>query len=260
VRCENARKVPPAGFTLIELLVVISIIIILAALLFPAFARAKEQARTTKCLNNVRQITLGLNLYLDDFGSYPLSFSLAPDGIYGQTWQDNLAPYLNERNRLSIFRFLLCPSFKPVEKIEENGWTVQVPHTIYAYSSGTKWSLTHTPNESLNPIFVKESDVVRPSEMIALGDAYLWSFDRFKVVLGSTDFQFIPIKQREKMPGYEREQKAVRKRHNTQHNIGFCDGHVESLSYKKLFTDSSQARRLWNYDNQPHILPFEGSQ
>ena len=55
------------GFTLIELLVVIAIIAILAAILFPVFARAREKARQTQCLNNVRQMTTGVAMYAQDF-------------------------------------------------------------------------------------------------------------------------------------------------------------------------------------------------
>ena len=51
------------GFTLIELLVVIAIIAILAAILFPVFAQARERARQTACLSNLRQVGLGLQLY-----------------------------------------------------------------------------------------------------------------------------------------------------------------------------------------------------
>ena len=54
------------GFTLIELLVVIAIIAILAAILFPVFARAREKARQTSCLANVKQITLGALMYVQD--------------------------------------------------------------------------------------------------------------------------------------------------------------------------------------------------
>ena len=56
-----------AGFTLIELLVVIAIIAILAAILFPVFARAREKARQTSCLSNVKQITLGIRMYAMDY-------------------------------------------------------------------------------------------------------------------------------------------------------------------------------------------------
>jgi prepilin-type N-terminal cleavage/methylation domain-containing protein len=57
------------GFTLIELLVVIAIIAILAAILFPVFARAREKARQNTCLSNIKQITLGLIMYMADYDS-----------------------------------------------------------------------------------------------------------------------------------------------------------------------------------------------
>ncbi|MES2465576.1 MAG: prepilin-type N-terminal cleavage/methylation domain-containing protein, partial [Armatimonadota bacterium] len=60
----NTRR--SSGFTLIELLVVIAIIAILAAILFPVFAQAREKARQTSCLSNVKQICLALNMYAQD--------------------------------------------------------------------------------------------------------------------------------------------------------------------------------------------------
>ena len=62
----TARRRSPRGFTLIELLVVIAIIAILAAILFPVFARAREQARKSVCLSNMKQIGLALGMYMQD--------------------------------------------------------------------------------------------------------------------------------------------------------------------------------------------------
>jgi len=76
---------PRYGFTLIELLVVIAIIAVLAALLFPVLARAKEAAKSTQCRNNLRQIGIAGRLYADDNRD---TYSCLQGGsiIYGGQW------------------------------------------------------------------------------------------------------------------------------------------------------------------------------
>lgn len=90
------------GFTLIELLVVIAIIAILAAILFPVFARARAKARQTSCLSNVKQISLALMMYAQDNDeTYPV---VSHTG--GYDWWNGLQPYVKNSQ---IFR---CPAYR----------------------------------------------------------------------------------------------------------------------------------------------------
>ena len=105
--CHHASRC--RAFTLLELLVVISIIAILAAILFPVFARARENARRTSCQSNLKQIGLGILQYTQDYDeTYPLTYM---DEFYGTgdywwygTWMASLMPYIRSTQ---IYR---CPS------------------------------------------------------------------------------------------------------------------------------------------------------
>jgi len=101
------RRAKTRGFTLIELLVVIAIIAILAAILFPVFARARESARNANCQSNLKQIGSALNMYAQDY-----------DGMYvryGGTllWSEKIEPYVKNSG---VF---LCPN--------KGGWTTTTP-------------------------------------------------------------------------------------------------------------------------------------
>jgi prepilin-type N-terminal cleavage/methylation domain-containing protein/prepilin-type processing-associated H-X9-DG protein len=82
------------GFTLIELLVVIAIIAILAAILFPVFAQAREKARQATCLSNMKQMALASRMYLSDYDDTVVPCYLYSSSSYLQVWPDLLAPYV----------------------------------------------------------------------------------------------------------------------------------------------------------------------
>src|SRR5262249_22746804 len=80
IRSRKGNGMRRKAFTLIELLVVIAIIAILAAILFPVFARVREKARQTGCLSNLKQISSGVMMYVSDNGElFPPSFYLATE-------------------------------------------------------------------------------------------------------------------------------------------------------------------------------------
>lgn len=120
------------GFTLIELLVVIAIIAILASILFPVFARAREKARESACMSNLRQIGLALRMYSDDHDELlPMAADFPTAGpipttsdvsLGGVSLRDVLHPYTKNNQ---IFR---CPSDK------DKFWEVE--GLSYSYCSG----------------------------------------------------------------------------------------------------------------------------
>ncbi|BCM91573.1 hypothetical protein IAD21_03448 [Abditibacteriota bacterium] len=99
------------GFTLIELLVVIAIIAILAAILFPVFARARENARRTSCISNLKQIALGLAQYTQDYDEKVVPYS-ATGGSASPPfkWAQILQPYLGGKDTANDSQILVCPS------------------------------------------------------------------------------------------------------------------------------------------------------
>ena len=115
---SHARR----GFTLIELLVVIAIIAILAALLLPSLARAKEQAKAVQCISNLKQIGLSLRLYATDHdGKYPWHTAAREGGTYGPNAGEGWRNFLAASYELGSPNIVACPSDR--DTIPVSAWS-----------------------------------------------------------------------------------------------------------------------------------------
>ena len=172
---ENRRP----AFTLIELLVVIAIIAILAAILFPVFARARDNARRSSCLSNMKQIGLGIMQYTQDYDER------LPLGIYSTfttRWSDLIQPYTKSRQ---IFQ---CPS-------DSNATTpTRLSYGINRnFMTQTALSLAEIPEVSTTA-FVCEAAQMN-STIIGVNDPTTWddsSYINTTVNGGATDWQWTP--------------------------------------------------------------------
>lgn len=126
------------GFTLIELLVVIAIISILAAILFPVFARARENARRASCMSNLKQIGLGMMMYTQDYDeTYPL------DGV-GKTQADSAMPGAH---------FEVTHSGSTALCSDSDGHCVSWMDLIYPYVKSTQLFVCPSVRESTYPSY-----------------------------------------------------------------------------------------------------------
>ncbi|MBW3636538.1 MAG: DUF1559 domain-containing protein, partial [Armatimonadetes bacterium] len=133
------------GFTLIELLVVIAIIAILAAILFPVFGRARENARRSSCQSNLKQIGLGMKQYVQDYDEkFPLAINkAAADATVEELrtgWAIQAQPYLKSAQ---IFQ---CPS----EVNPPGGTDPSVATTSYTAGYGSRGYSDYWYNATMN--------------------------------------------------------------------------------------------------------------
>jgi prepilin-type N-terminal cleavage/methylation domain-containing protein/prepilin-type processing-associated H-X9-DG protein len=212
------------GFTLIELLVVIAIIAILAAILFPVFARARDAARKTACISNVKQLTMGALMYSQDNDEMTVTNRWEPHNPYGvnyyPTWIDLIYPYLKSDGVANCpnMNNPLNPDFPghlDVSCFTYSQYKNWPPSSHYCLPYGMPESFGRDP--ALTSGYLRRrsmAEITNPAERMLLAEAVKYAM-KDPWVQWSTYGHVAP-------------------RHGDFVNVGFADGHAKAVNFKAL--------------------------
>ncbi len=204
----------PRGFTLIELLVVIAIIAILAAILFPVFAKAREKARQSSCGSNVKQFTVALMQYAQDYDETLVTGSWPYSGSSAVGWLDLLDPYMKNK------QVKACPSQKTIMTDSQGyGWNYQEFGYMSATDAGWATAL---------------AQVTAPAETIVLGDS-----EDVGTRTPDNTWYYVYL--------YRRHATQLPKRHNGGGNMAFLDGHAKWQPQSELRKSTPGVAAPWRW-------------
>lgn len=233
------RRRRSAAFTLIELLVVIAIIAILAAILFPVFAQAREKARQTACLSNTKQIGTALMMYAQDYDEILPISTYAPwcgrsvNDFRSPKWMDMLYPYIKNTAAFT------CPSFE--------GDAARHEQYVYQPSTCTGARATQYGTYSLNgaypamrtvsangPAGKALAQIAQPADTIFVTEGGAWGVNRNAVVGWTANPRVTqnPPQLRARIGGAD--SIVSRLVHAGGVNNVFCDGHAKWFKGEKL--------------------------
>lgn len=217
------RRSERSAFTLIELLVVIAIIAILAAVLFPVFAQAREKARQTVCLSNMKQIGTAFYMYVQD---YDERFPLDAHTTNEDTWIFNLDPYTKNRQ---IYR---CPSDRSANWFPLPKGDLRRPRFT---SYGTNmWMAPLYPGDTSTDThgYSAIASITSPANTIYSAELKENTID---------DHFHPPYWRQNSEQVYEPAGKGLAlDRHAQGANYFFCDGHARWLRFDQTWTADSR--------------------
>jgi prepilin-type N-terminal cleavage/methylation domain-containing protein/prepilin-type processing-associated H-X9-DG protein len=232
------RRDTRRAFTLIELLVVIAIIAILAAILFPVFAQARDKARQANCLSNIKQLSLGVLMYAQDYDEQLLYrpeeqhcqwryiCSTAKEPRWWLNWWDVVLPYTKNNQ---IYH---CPSAATVKEPMLSNYGISNVAIGYNLNPGNGL-VRNTVVAGVAP-GVTLAEVTQPAKTIELGEAgHVWNAKATAAPFNSKDNPSPSIAY---SPSIESGSEwGPEPRHNGGANMGFVDGHAQWMRPERFY-------------------------
>ena len=249
------RCSPRRGFTLIELLVVIAIIAILAAILFPVFAQAREKARQTSCVSNMRQLGMAITMYVSDNDGYPMHSS--PSSMSPRRrWADAIFPFVKNE------KLFTCPSAPP--DLFRKPWA----HNAQSFYGGYGYNYQYLGNSRF-PFAAPDAAVQAPAETILVADTFGGGYDAGIRNAGNyvVDPPVTSARGSGKASGYYGSggecggawgcRSVPAERHTGMISVTFADGHAKSMKLSRLDDfngDGVRDNGYWNGMADPAAL------
>jgi prepilin-type N-terminal cleavage/methylation domain-containing protein/prepilin-type processing-associated H-X9-DG protein len=218
------RRSGRAGFTLIELLVVIAIIAILAAILFPVFAKAREKARQTACISNLKQIGLAILAYTQDYDEkYPMVRAYPPGINKFYDWRMEVYPYVRNVQLFACLSNQYSGQVYWGDCVSESD-SMENPYFPRSYAWATS-NGDNPPSSGFSygwhvggpPLAV----IASPAQTLTIVETFTTCTDHCAWCSGSAMCQ-----------------------HNDVGNFAFADGHVKAMKWRATY----EPYCMWRFD------------